>query len=200
MSAETNKEGGWRGGKKEKMWLKIRKVTDEERKLWNAHGRKREWAEEKKKLKKRMSMCVQKRGNGGLFEKSVSMKERIKRKNDQEGKMWERKENLASHLPLPQLHPPPPPLTPRWEMRARPGQVILSITPLTHWDRQALHTFGEYSQNVTLRLAGSSTVAPPVASMFPVMFLNNPSITFQGFFFFFGQSFSWSECMKKYVV
>lgn len=105
MSAETNKEGGWRGGKKKKMWLKIRKVTDEERKLWNAHGRKREWGKEKKKLKKRMIMCVPKRGNGGLFEKSVSMKERIKRKNDQEGKMWERKESLSSHLPLPQLHP-----------------------------------------------------------------------------------------------
>lgn len=34
--------------------------------------------EEKKKLKKRMIMCVQKTGYGGLFEKSVSMKERIK--------------------------------------------------------------------------------------------------------------------------
>lgn len=63
MSAETNKDGG--GEVRKKMWVKIRKVTDEEKKLERTREEERV-GREKTKMKNEW-ICVAKRGNESSF-------------------------------------------------------------------------------------------------------------------------------------
>lgn len=105
-----------------------------------------------KETEKWMNLCSKEGKWEFILKISSSIKGRTKTKRDKECMIQNGKENLSNHLPLPHCH--------SWEVPVQPGQVILSITPLTHLDRQALHTFREYSQNVTLTLPGNSASAP----------------------------------------
>lgn len=121
MSAETSTDEDKKREGEKKRWVK-----DKESDKWgketvqNVHRRKKEGGRRRKKVK-----SVYERMNRGY------MKQRIKKKR------WEgrKKTVFVKQTQTIFLSCRLPHNSPRWEAGLHPGQVILSITPLTHRDR-----------------------------------------------------------------
>lgn len=153
---------------------------------------------EKETEKKNDYVCTEERKRGIIWEICQHERKNKNVKRSRGKDLRKKRKPLKSFAPPP-TPPPPPPLTPgeRCEFN-----LDRSSCQSHHWH---IGTDKHFTPLENIHRTWpwdcrEAALAPPVASMFPVMFLNNRWITFQGIFFFFGQSFSWSECMKRYIA